>query len=579
MQAYRNLPELLVTALRNGSDRPFLIWREGKTVVTLSRTEALSRIAGFAAGLREQGVRPGDRIGILAPSSPEWLLFDWAVLCAGAVTVPMFSNLSAENLEFEIRDSGIATLLVQDGAQASLVRRFLPPGCRLLSIDPVEGAPLWTSLHRELPDPGAWIDERVREIEPGHPATIIYTSGSTGRPKGVVLGHAGFCFQVQAVRKRFPTDAATDLGLSALPLAHVFERLVSIFHIANGYPLAVSRDVQKVGEDLAVFRPSIFTVVPRLLEKMLAKVEESVGKAGPLRKWVGKAALLEAGAGSHILSAPASFVFDRVAWSKVREGMGGRLRLVVSGGAPLDPRMERTLSRMGIPVYQGYGMTEQSPVIAVNFPGANRTGTVGLPLSGVEVKINHDDEVMVRSPSALLGLWNDPEASAKLFDAEGWFATGDLGRIDAQGFLVLTGRKKDLCKTAGGKYVAPAPIEDALITHPWIEHAVVAADDRKFVAAIFSLDSAAIRAHLGDSGSIRAVSDHVASPAFHAEMQRHLNAVNHGLDDWMRVRRWIVAPSPFRIETGELTPTLKVRRSFVLDKYSHLLESIYSKKG
>lgn len=575
---HRNLPELFLAAVTNGSPRPFLIWRDGGSVVELSRSDALARVASLAAGLRAHGVAPGDRVGILAPSSPEWVLFDWAVLCAGAVTVPMFSNLSPENLAWEMRDAGLKVLLIQDGAQAALVRGIVPEGVELVSIDPVPGVRGWTDLAANLADGAGWISESAARIEPSQPATIIYTSGSTGRPKGVVLGHGGLCFQVAGARKRFPTDPSSDLGLSCLPLAHVFERLVSFFHYANGYPLAVSRDVQKVGEDLKIFRPTIFTVVPRLLEKMIAKIEAGVESAGPVKKWIGKAALLEAASPRHVLSSPASAVFDRLAWSKIREQLGGRLRLVVSGGAPLMPQMESFLARVGVPVYQGYGMTELSPVIAVNFPGANKIGTVGPPMPGVEIATAHDDEVLVRSPSALLGFWNDPQGRERIVDADGWLHTGDLGRIDPQGFLVLTGRKKDLCKTAGGKYVAPVPIEDAIARHPWIEHAVVSADDRKFVSCILSLDSAAIRGHLGDSGSIQSVPEFVASPAFHVEIERFLGRVNQGLDEWAKVRRWVVAPRPFGIETGELTPTLKVRRAEVLEKHRALLDSLYKSR-
>lgn len=575
---HRNLPELFLAAASNGSPRPFLIWRDGESVVELSRPDAIGRVAALAAGLRKLGIDPGDRVGILAPSSPEWVLFDWAVLCAGAVTVPMFSNLSPENLAWEMRDAGLKLLLIQDAAQADLVRGIVPEGVALVSIDSVPGVRGWTELFDPVADAAGWIGNSAARIDPTQPATIIYTSGSTGRPKGVVLGHGGLCFQVAGAQKRFPIDPSEDLGLSCLPLAHVFERMVSFFHCANGYPLAVSRDVQKVGEDLKVFRPTIFTVVPRLLEKMIAKIEAGVESAGPVKKWIGKAALLEAASSRHILSTPASAVFDRLAWSKIREQLGGRLRLVVSGGAPLMPRTESLLSRVGIPVYQGYGMTELSPVISVNFPGANRIGTVGPPMPGVDVVVAQDGEVLVRSPSVLLGFWNDPQGRDQVVDAQGWLHTGDLGRIAPDGFLELTGRKKDLCKTAGGKYVAPVPIEDAIARHPWIEHAVVSADDRKFVSCILSLDSAAIRRHLGSSGSIQSVPEFVSSPAFHAEIERFMGKLNQGLDEWAKVRRWVVAPRPFGIETGELTPTLKVRRAEVLEKHRALLDSLYKSR-
>jgi long-chain acyl-CoA synthetase len=570
------LPELFLHAVQLDSDRPFLLWREDDRVVPLSRPDALVRVARLAAGLRQAGIGPGDRVGILAPSSPEWLLFDLACLCAGAVVVPLFSNLSPENLAWEIGDSGSKLLLVQDEQQYSMVKGLCPAGTAITSVSQVDGIRQMDAFAVDVSDPVAWLADEERRLDPESAATIIYTSGSTGRPKGVVLSHKGLCFQVNAAQKRFPIDPATDLALSCLPLAHVFERMVAYFHLDNHYPLAISRDVQKVGDDLKVFRPTILTVVPRLLEKMLAKIEAGVQASGPVKKWIGKAALFEARQDRHILSKLAESVLDPVAWSKIRQGLGGRLRIVVSGGAPLMPELELCLSRMGIPIYQGYGMTELSPVIAVNFPGANKLGSVGFPMPGIDVRIAHDGEVLVRSPSVLLGFWNDAAARTKVVDEAGWLSTGDLGRIDPQGYLFLTGRKKDLCKTAGGKYVAPVPIEDAVASHPWIEYAVVAADDRKFVAVLLSLDHAAIRQNLALSGSLTVVTDFVSSPGFHAEIERHMQKVNQGLNEWEKVRRWIVAGQPFRIETGELTPTLKVRRSEVLVRYQSRFDALYA---
>lgn len=491
----------------------------------------------------------------------------------------MFSNLSPENLAWEIGDCAPRMILVQDQAQHLQVAPHLAPDVRLASVEPVEGIPSLADLGSRIPDdPAAWLEREAEPIDPAQAATIIYTSGSTGRPKGVVLSHAAIRFQVDAAQRRYPSDPQADLGLSCLPMAHIFERLVAYFHLANGYPLAISRDVQKVGEDLKVFRPTIMAVVPRLLEKMLAKIEVGVETTGPVKKWIGRAALGEARRKPHPLSKWATAVFEPLAWSKIRAGLGGRLRLVVSGGAPLFPDVEVTLNRIGIPVFQGYGMTEMSPVIAANFPGANKVGSVGLPFPGIDVRIAEDDEVLVRGPSQLSGFWNDPEGLSKVLTDDGWLRTGDLGRLDPEGFLFLTGRKKDLCKSAGGKYVAPAPIEDAVAQHPWIEHAVVCADDRKFVSVLLSMNVPALREHLARSGSIHTPSDYVTTPAFHAEIDRHILRVNQGLNEWEKVRRWIAASSPFGIDTGELTPTLKVRRSVVLQRYHARFEALYAKK-
>ncbi len=572
----RNLPELFLKAAGNESERPFLLWREKDQILSLSRCAALEQVAGIALGLRKSGILPGDRVGILAPSSPQWLLFDLACLCLGAVTVPLFSNLAPQNLAWEICDSGLKGVLIHNQQEVEWIKTSIPHSVDCYSVLPVVGARCLSELFVSVDNPSAWIEEQALAIDPTSPATIIYTSGSTGRPKGVLLSHKALCFQVHGAQKRFPTDSQTDLALSCLPLAHVFERMVAYFNLANGYPLAVSLDVQRVGEDLKIFQPTILTVVPRLLEKMLAKIEAGVEGAGPLKKWIGRAALLEARRPGHFLSSVMASVLDPLAWSKIREGLGGRLRLVVSGGAPLLPEIEGCLARMGIPVYQGYGMTELSPVIAANFPGATKRGSVGLPFPGVELRIAPDGEVLVRSPSILLGFWNDAQAKSNVVDAEGWLATGDLGRLDPEGFLFLTGRKKDLCKTAGGKYVAPVPIEDAICLHPWIEHAVVAADNRKFVSALLAINLKEVQNSLSNRGAHPILSDYLASRDFQTQIERHLQKVNHGLNEWEQVRRWTVADRPFLIETGELTPTLKVRRSEVLVRYQSQLDALYN---
>lgn len=578
MNVFQNLPALFLHAVRSHVDLPLLAWRAGEQVVSLPRPEALARVAGLAAGLKAKGITKGDRVGILAPASPEWLLFDLSCLCAGAVTVPLFSNLSPDNLAWEIADSGLKLLLVQDQAQLESIRSFCPSEIVIVTVEEIPSVDSIRKLSQRVADPLDWIAREAASMVPDQAATIIYTSGSTGRPKGVVLSHLAICTQVAAAQLRYPTDPRSDFGLSCLPMAHVFERMVVFFHLANGYPLAISLDVQKVGEDLRIFRPTILTVVPRLLEKMLAKIEAGIHTAGPIKKWVGKAALHESRRDPHVLGKLFARLYDPLAWSKIRLGLGGRLRLVVSGGAPLFAGVERCLTRIGIPIYQGYGMTEMSPVIAANYPGANKMGSVGPPFPCVEVRIGADDEVLVRGPSLLSGFWNNPEGLAGVLTEDGWLQTGDLGRMDPEGFLFLTGRKKDLCKSTGGKYVAPVPIEDAVSQHPWIEHSVVCADDRKFVSILLSLNFAAIRDHLSRSGSIHAVSDFLATPAFHAEIERHIHRVNSSLNDWEKIRRWITAQQPFAVETGELTPTLKVRRSAVLTRYRNQFDGLYGTK-
>ncbi|HNY32046.1 MAG TPA: AMP-binding protein [Fibrobacteria bacterium] len=565
MSEPKTVPDLVWRTLLEAPERVRLQWRT-PSIQTLTSREVARIVSRWSAALISDGLRPGERIGILAPSSAHWLLFDLAALLAGAVTVPLFANVSLDNLAWQIQDSGMERILV-DASQLELIHSLDLPFLRPLVLqDLVASVETATG-----PDP---VVDPLR-LRPEDSATLIYTSGSTGRPKGVLLDHRALFSQVRGAQTRYPVHPTEDSAVSCLPLSHVFERIVAYFHLANGYPLAIATDVQAVGEDLATFRPTIFTAVPRLLEKMLLRVRSQVELAGPVRRRVGKLALEQAANPPHVLSPALDPVLDRVVWSKVRSALGGHLRLVVCGGAPLPTYLESSFNRMGIPVFNGYGMTENGPVIAANTPEHHRAGSVGRPFPEVQVRTAADGELQVFSPSVLREYWNRPDETAKVLTSDGWLATGDLGRIDADGYVYITGRKKDLCKTAGGKYVAPTPIEEALTGHSLVEHAVVCADDRKFVSAILFPDRLTLADWLRRNGLPSTLDPAAPPPELVGELDAWVARVNSGLNEWEKVRRWILATAPLTIEGGGLTPTHKVRRQAVLDKYRRELDSLY----
>lgn len=571
----KNLAQLVARSMEQAPDRVRLQWRDQGGVRSLTGREFLNQAASVASFLASRGIERGDRVGILAPSSAEWLVMDVATLSLGAITVPLFANVSREHLEYQLRDATPRFLLCGNADQVRLVRESArePLEFGALSGAAEAGAHPWADM---VSHPSRLDDfrQRIETVEPTDIATVIYTSGSTGLPKGVALDHGSFVFQVLGAAATFLSDPEKDQGLSCLPFAHVFERVVTYFHIHVGHPLAIARDVQMVSEDLAVFRPTIFTVVPRLLEKMLAKVDAQVAAARGIKGMVGRAALAEAGREPGLLSPLYAPLLDRVVWSKVRAGMGGRLRILVSGGAALPARMEVRLRRMGMPVLEGYGLTEHGPVVSANALHACRVGSVGRPFPGVQARLDSDGELLVRSRSIFRGYWNRMHDRAESITPDGWLRTGDLAKIDDDGYIYITGRKKDLCKTAGGKYVAPTPIEDALARHPWVEYAVVCADGRKFVSAVLAIDPAALRAR---SAAGRTVDSDFAVPdEILREIEAHVHAVNASLDEWEKVRKWVVAPRPFTIENGEVTPTLKVRRPAVLARFERELDALYS---
>ena len=557
--------------------RKRLLWRDGDHMRSLDGTEFLAKASSIAQSLAARGISRGDRVGIIAPSGPEWLLFDIAALSLGAITVPLFANVSRENLSWQIHDSGMNLLLAGDATQVRLVRDCAqgPLSVATLAGADETGASPWEDLLSPAPDLDGF-RRSVAKVAPDDLATIIYTSGSTGRPKGVMLDHGAMLFQIAGAVQRFPMDANRDLALSCLPFAHIFERIVTYFHLRIGYPLAIARDVQAVGEDLKIFRPTIFTVVPRLLEKMLLRIETQARSTRGIKLAIARAALDEAGREKGVLSPLVSPILDLLAWRRVRAALGGRLRIVVCGGAALPRPVELRFRRMGMPILEGYGLTENGPVVSANGPGLSRPGSVGLPFPGVETWLQEDGELWVRSRSVLRGYWNRPEETAQALSEGGWLRTGDLARIDPDGYVFLVGRKKDLCKTAGGKYVAPAPIEEALAAHELVEHAVVSADGRKFVSVVLAPDFMALRRRAEALGNGTSESAILSSPEFVAEIQAHVESVNAHLDEWAKVRRWTVSPHPFSIETGEITPTLKVRRAEVLQRFQTVLDALYT---
>ncbi|MBK9579717.1 MAG: long-chain fatty acid--CoA ligase [Fibrobacteres bacterium] len=564
------VPDLVWRTFLAAPDRIRLQWRE-PSIRRLTAREVARTVSAWSGGLSSIGVQPGDRIGILAPSSARWLMFDLAALCARAVTVPLFANVSRENLVWQIQDSGMGWILV-DASQVEFVRSLGTPSVRILVLQ---------ELDHQFANSKNGSDTAMdlTSIRPDDHATLIYTSGSTGRPKGVLLDHQALFFQVRGAQSRYPTDPVEDSAVSCLPLAHVFERIVGYFHLANGYALAVATDVQAVGEDLKVFQPTFLTVVPRLLEKMLLRVRSQVESASGIRRRMGRLALSQAASPRHGLSPLLDPILDRIAWSKVRSALGGRLRVVVSGGAALPVSLESSFNRMGIPVYNGYGMTENGPVISANTPDHHKPGSVGRPFPEVDVKIAPDDEILVKSKSILREYWKQPEATDKIRTPDGWLMTGDLGRVDPDGFIFITGRKKDLCKTAGGKYVAPSPLEETLTSNPLIEHAVICADGRKFVSAVLSLDPTSLRTWSLARGLAFPLDLADPPEGLLQEIDSWVAQINSHLDEWEKVRKWILARAPLSIEGNELTPTLKVRRQAVLDKYRLELDALYVEGG
>jgi len=557
-----------------------------------STGEVVRGAATLAEALKGLGVRAGSRVMLLAENRPEWLVVDLAVLSLRAVTVPVYGTLTVEQISFQARDSGAVVAVGEQPAQmAKLVRvREACPGLKhLIQMEgrPERGVRLWDNLAVGV-EVGVAVERfwrragRVREQDP---VTIIYTSGTTGEPKGVLLSHRNLVQNVLASAPRVPVGPQ-DLALEFLPLSHVLERMLSYVYMYRATRRAycsVVHAAQLIGQ----IAPTVLCGVPRFFEKVhdaiVARATASavsraafawaveVGRQAAHRRLAGKPL-------TAVLAAELQLA-DRLVLEKIRAGFGGRLRVCVSGGAPLRLDIAEFFHAIGIPVVEGYGLTETSPVIAVNglAPGTIRLGTVGRPLPNLEVRLAEDGEILVRGPSVMQGYWNNPAATAEAIDEEGFFHTGDIGEFDDDGFLLITDRKKELLVTAGGKNVAPAPIEADLKSSPLIEQAVLIGDGRPFIVAILSPNREALERwaaqHDLQWSTWGELVDH---PKVHAALAAVVGAVNARLARYEQIKRFAVVATPFTVEGGQLTPTLKVKRRVVERQLAREIERLYA---
>ena len=563
-----------------------------------SSRELFEQVRDLSLGLAALGVEPGSRVAVVSDSRPEWVIADLAILAGGAVTVPIYPTLPPAQVGYVLADAGAVAVVASDETQAAKVRAVRPdlPGLQaLLVIDAPADAPARerettcaavraAGRERLMGEDGlarAW-KEAASAIEPDRLATIIYTSGTTGDPKGVMLTHGAVIANLADVDTLVSVDDRDD-ALSFLPLSHAFERAVVYQYLIKGSAVTFAESMETVARDMARVRPTVMTGVPRVYEKLQARVLENVAQASPLRqrlfRWalrVGGAcgAAARAGARPPLADRIGYPLADRLVLSRVRERTGGRLRLVLSGGAPLPVPVAEFLFAVGIPVLEGYGLTETAPVLTLNPEDAPRLGTVGKALPRVELRFADDGEILVRGPNVMRGYYGKPEATAAALEG-GWFHTGDVGRLDEAGYLVITDRKKELLVTASGKNVAPQPIEQQLRRSPLVGEALLVGDRRPFVAALIVPDVAALAAAVGapaDADRSALVSREDVRRRFDAI----IDAVNAELPRHEQIRKYALVPAELSVATGELTPTLKLKRRVVAARWRDEIEALYA---
>jgi long-chain acyl-CoA synthetase len=560
---------------------------------SIPHSTILERVRRVAAGLRELGVQPGDRIAILSENRPEWALADWACLTSGIADVPIYSTLPAEQITYLLTDSGAVAIFASTVPQAekiAAVRSQAPALKYVIVFD--ENARVYGDLTlRELEQRGAardnaqWGAEYEREalgVKPDDLATIIYTSGTTGAPKGVMLSHDNIHSNVMACRDVIAMK--NDVALSFLPLSHIFQRMGDYWFFATGTSIAYVDNFDLVPMAMQEVRPTIAMSVPRLYEKMYARVLENALAGSAVKKqiffWARAVAerwadQVLAGRSPSAWLALRYAMAQKLVFSKLKARTGGRLRYFVSGGAPLAPEINRFFYAAGLTILEGYGLTETSPVISVNSPDHFRIGSVGKPVAGVEVKIGGDGEILTRGPHVMQGYYRKPEATREAIDDDGWFHTGDIGVIE-DGFLVITDRKKDIIVTAGGKNIAPQPIENMVKANKYVSQAVMIGDRRKYPVLLVVPNFE----QLEKWAKLRNLiwtdrSQLLAMPTIHAKMEKEVQSMLTGLASFETPKKIALLGRDFTLESGELTPTLKVKRRVVEKTYKDLIDSLY----
>jgi long-chain acyl-CoA synthetase len=553
--------------------------------VPISSSELYRNVVGLARVLGSWGIRKGDRVAILSENRPEWTTTDFAILSLGAVTVPIYSTQTAEQTAFILNDSGARVIAVSTQTQLEkvLAVRQQTPVERILVMDAVDTAHALQMQPLMLKGPTAPdfdFAARARSVLPDDLATIIYTSGTTGNSKGAMLSHGNMASNIACSLDGFGL-ADNEVSISFLPLSHVTARHVDFALLYRGIALAYCPDMSKLEQVLAEVQPVIFVGVPRVYEKIRRQVIVKTADfpKNAIYRWalsVGRSHRDETLAGTQ----PRTLgwrLANRLLFSKVRAGMGGKAELFISGGAPLGRELAEWYADIGIRIHEGYGLTETSPVIAVNTPRAHKLGTVGKPLPNVEVRVADDGEVLVRGPSIFKGYWNRPQETQDAF-VNGWFKTGDIGNLDSEGYLSITDRKKDLIKTSGGKFIAPQPIENSLKLSPLIGTAVVLGDRRKFPAVLISPHFPVLEDWArANQVAFASREELVASPRVQALYEGIVDESNKERARFEKLKRVLLVPEEFSASAGTLTHTMKVRRRGIEERYRTLIDDMYEK--
>lgn len=571
----KTLDEVIDYIDKEVDNESFLNYLEDGHWVSVSSNDFVQKVHCLASAFSASGVKQGTSVAIISDSSPFWLIVDYALQSLGAVSVPIFANISSENLNFELQDAEIKYVYIASQEKFDQLAPYLAEMSLVLVRDVKASGNNIKEFDTFLSDKVSYTRP---DIKPDDLATIIYTSGSTGTPKGVELSHKNLITQINDTKECI--ELKPDFkALSFLPLAHIFERMVMSYYLSSGISIFFADDVKNVANLLKELKPEVMTVVPRLLDKIYTKMHENASSAKGIKWLIASAAFYRANH-KDPNSRDTCFIdrlFEKLVYSKLSAALGGELKYLITGGAPLSMPVYSFFHNIGIPLYQGYGLTETSPVISVNTPKNNKIGTCGKIYQHVEVKLAEDSELLMRGDSLMLGYHKQIEKTKSVIDEEGWFHTGDLASIDAEGYITIVSRKKELFKTSTGKYVSAIAMEQKITANKWIDYAVVIADNRPYVSALIFMDevlleSFAKRKNLQDLS----FEDLVAQRRIQGIVMNIIKKVNEGLNHWEQIQKFHIVSDLVSIESGVLTPSMKVSRQKVEQIYANEIESFYN---
>jgi long-chain acyl-CoA synthetase len=541
-------------------------------------------VVAVARGLIAAGIQPGDRVGLLSRTRYEWTLVDYAIWWVGAATVPVYETSSPDQIAWILEDSGAIACVVETDEHLDRVRqtRDRTPDLEDLWVLEAQGIETLTGLGTDVSDDE--VESRRSAVTPDDMATVIYTSGTTGPPKGCVLTHGNFMFElgvatVELDRLFLDEDAST---LLFLPLAHVFARIIQVGCVRAGAQIGHSPNIKELTTNLAEFRPTFLLAVPRVFEKVFNTASQRAHAEGKGRIFDAAAesairfSQAQDGSGPNLIRRARHALFDKLVYAKLRAALGGRTTYAISGGAPLGDRLAHFFRGIGVPVLEGYGLTETTAALTVNLPDAQRIGTVGRPLPGTEVKVDDGGELLFRGGQVFPGYWNNEEATKAALDQDGWFHSGDIGEIDDEGFVRITGRKREIIVTAGGKNVAPAALEDPIRAHPLVSQCMVVGEGKPFIAALITLDPDALRSW-AEQHDVDPASDRLARHSdVRTAIQKAVDEANAKVSQAESIRKFRILPIDWTEESGHLTPSLKLRRSVVMRDFADEVEALYS---